>query len=264
MWSSGSPRRFAALPLVALCTLGVPAGAGAGADVRAISRPAAYDPSVEAMVVGRGGGVLAGARWVSASAGAVRVAGRDCAVAAGTPLAVLAGLRRAGGPGFAIRDYGHCGSSPASSAELFVYSIGGEANRAQSGWEYKVEGIAGSTGAADPSGPEGNGRPISQGQRVLWFWCEASAGGCERTLAVAPARAAAVRGGRLTVTVTSYDNEGRPAPVAGAIVALGSRASRTDRHGHTTLVLPAAAGGYWLTATRPGLVPAFPGWVEVR
>ena len=74
-----------------------------------------------------------------------------------------------------------------------MYSLGGEANRGRSGWEYKVDGVAGSTGAADPSGPLGNGRRLRPGARVLWFWCKASGRGCERTLEVAPAASSIVR-----------------------------------------------------------------------
>ncbi len=101
-------------------------------------------------------------------------------MAAGTPLAVLLAIRRAGGPGLALRDYGNCGSSPIDSGQLFVYSLGGEPNRGQNGWEYEVDGVIGSTGAADPSGPQGNGRRLRTSDRVVWFWCEAYRGGCKQ------------------------------------------------------------------------------------
>jgi hypothetical protein len=112
------------------------------------------------MIVGTGGAILSGSRTVTASATTVHLGGRSCAVAAATPLAVLEALRRAGGPGFALRDYGRCGSSPVNSGQLFVYSLGGERNRGQSGWEYKVDHASGSTGAADPSGARGDGRRL--------------------------------------------------------------------------------------------------------
>lgn len=101
-------------------------------------------------------------------------------MAAGTPLAALIAVRHGGGPGFALRDYGRCGSSPVNSGQLFVYSLGGETNRGQNGWEYEVDGVVGSTGAGDPSGPQGNGRRLRAGDRVVWFWCEAYRGGCRR------------------------------------------------------------------------------------
>jgi hypothetical protein len=141
---------------------------------------AASGPSVQSMVVGVGGRVLSRTRTVTASASSVRIGHRSCAVASGTPLAALLAVRRAGGPGFALRDYGHCGSSPVNSGQLFVYSLGGETNRGQNGWEYEVDGVVGSAGAADPSGPEGNGRRLRAGDRVVWFWCEAYRGGCRR------------------------------------------------------------------------------------
>src|SRR6202043_1874556 len=97
-------------------------------------------------------------------------------VAAGTPLATLAAVRRAGGAGFAVRDYGHCGSASRNSGQLFVYSIGGQTNSGQNGWEYKVDEVSGTTGAGDPSGPLGDGRRLHSGARVLWFWCHASGG----------------------------------------------------------------------------------------
>ncbi len=251
-----SARRNTAAALAALVALGA-----SGAVALA---PAASAPEVQAMVVGIGGNVLAGDRWVAAAATTVTASGRTCAVAAGTPLAVLAAVQRAGGPGFATRDYGHCGANPSRSGQLFVYSVGGESNRGQSGWEYKVDGVAGSTGAADTSGPSGDGRLLRAGERVLWFWCEARGGGCERTLTVSPARAYAAHGGRLIVTVTGQDNEGRAVPVAGATVYLGSHRAVTDAHGHATVVVPSARGGYWLSAARRGLVPAFPGWIVAR
>jgi hypothetical protein len=216
------------------------------------------------MIVGRGGSILSQARTITGAATTVRVAGRLCAVAAGTPLAVLAAVRRRGGPRFALRDYGHCGSSPVNSAQLFVYSLGGQTNRGQSGWEYKVEHVSGSTGAADPSGPRGDGRRIRSRARVLWFWCNASGGGCQRTLNVASSAVTVSRGGPLSVTITGYDNEGRGAPIAGAIATLGSNFASTGSNGVATLTAPSTPGTYALEASRSGLVPSFPETIVVR
>jgi hypothetical protein len=223
--------------------------------------PAASTPSVEVMVVGRGGAILAPARTVSAAATTLDVAGRTCSVAAATPLAVLADLHAAGGPAFAVRDYGHCGGAPSTASELFVYSLGGERNHGQDGWGYKVGGAAGSTGAGDPSGAKGNGRLLYPGARVLWFWCEASATGCERTLEVSAPNAH--RGRPLTATVYAYDNEGRGVPVRGATLSLGGRRAVTGAGGRATITAPAAPGRYRATAARPGMVPAFPVTVTV-
>jgi hypothetical protein len=216
------------------------------------------------MIVGAGGSILSRARTVTAGASTVRVGGKSCAVAAGTPLAVLLAVRRAGGPRFALRDYGRCGSSALNSGQLFVYSLGGERNRGQSGWEYKVDQFAGSTGAGDPSGPRGDGGRLRSGARVLWFWCNAFGGGCQRTLGVASSGTTVSRGGMLSVTVNGYDNQGRGAPVPGAIATLGSDFASTGSGGRTTLIAPSSPGSYQLSATRAGLVPSFPETIVVR
>ena len=182
-----SARRHAAT-LVAVLAVAVVSAGSVEAQPLASSTGAA--PSVTVMIVGSRNTILTGARLISASAARVRVGSRMCAVASGTPLAALVAVRRAGGPRFALRDYGRCGASAADSAELFVSSLGGEANRGQNGWEYKVGGLSGSTGAADPSGPAGDGHRLRTGAQLLWFWCQASAGGCQRSLEV---RASAAR-----------------------------------------------------------------------
>jgi hypothetical protein len=252
--------RRALAPLA--CTLALCAGfasvaapaAGSGAGHAASDAPA---PLLETMVVGIGGRVFAPARVVSAASASVRVGHRSCEVAAATPLAVLAALAQSGGPRFLLRDYGDCGSAPASSSELFVYSIGGERNRGQDGWEYKVGNLGGSTGAADPSGPQGNGARLRSGEQVLWFWCVASESGCERTLAV-NAPATSPPGPPLHVTVRAYDNEGRPAPAAGARVTLGSSSVTTGSDGEASIAAPATSGRYALAASASGDVPSFP------
>jgi hypothetical protein len=219
---------------------------------------------VQSMIVGSGGRVLSPARTVDPGPVTLRVGTRSCAVAGATPLAVLAAVRRTGGPGFALRDYGRCGSSPADSGQLFVDSLGGEANSGQNGWEYKVNGVSGSTGAGDTSGPQGNGRLLSSGERVLWFWCQSSAGGCQRTLEVLPATTSISTGHTLTVTVVGDDNEGHTATEAGAIVTLGSDFASTAANGRATLIAPSAPGDYQLSASRSGLVPSFPETIVVR
>jgi hypothetical protein len=216
------------------------------------------------MIVGSNGAILSQVRTLTASATTVRAGRKSCAVAAGTPLAVLAAVRRAGGPTFALRDYGRCGSSPANSGELFVYSLGGESNRGQDGWEYKVDQFSGSTGAGDSSGPRGDGRRLHSGERVLWFWCQAVRGGCERTLEATASVTTVSRGGSLTVTVTGYDNEGRGAPVAGAIVTLDTDFASTGTGGRASLIAPRARGSYIIQAQKWGLVGSFPETIVVR
>ena len=216
------------------------------------------------MIVGSTGAIVSPARAVTAAASTVRVGARSCAVGAATPLAVLAAVRRVGGPGFALRDYGRCNSSPRNSGQLFVYSIAGESNRGQNGWEYKVNGVSGTTGAGDPSGPLGNGRLLSPGARVLWFWCQAVGGGCQRTLEVSPASGTVSRGASLSVLVSGRENEGQGIPVARAIVTLGTDFASTGVGGRATLIAPSAPGRYLVSARRPGLVPSFPETIVVR
>jgi len=251
------------LAAVAALTLALPT-AGAAAESVGGRAHSAGIPVVQSMVAGRGGAVLARARTVSAPATSVRVAGRTCAIAAGTPLAVLISMRRAGGPGFSLRDYGRCGGAAGNSGELYVSSLGGQAGSAQNGWEYKVNGVSGSTGAADPSGAMGDGRRLRSGARVLWFWCQASAGGCERTLEISAPAGAVSPGAPVPVQVYSQDNEGRREPAAGAIVTLGSDFASADGSGRATVLAPSAAGRYQAVASRPGLVPSFPQPIVVR
>ena len=244
----------------------------AAATVQALppARTASRGPLVQSMIVGANGQIV-----FSPPDRCPRAprpcgwAGRAVRVAAGTPLAVLAAVRRAGGPPFAVRDYGRCGASPVNSGQLFVYSLAKESNRGQDGWEYKVDDVAGSTGAGDPSGPNGDGRRLRAGERVLWFWCRAMGGGCERTLAVAPAVSTVSPGGSLAVTVTGYDDEGHGAPIAGAIVTLGSDFASTEAGGRATLIAPTTPGVYKLSARQQArlpaaLVPSFPETLVVR
>jgi hypothetical protein len=256
-----SARRLCLSPLIATVV-----GSSLAASVQALTpaRTSAYGPSVQSMIVGKGGSILSRARRVGASATTVHVGRKACAVAAGTPLAVLAAVRRAGGPGFALRDYGRCGSSPLNSGQLFIYSLGGESNRGQSGWEYKVDHLSGSTGAGDSSGPRGDGRRLRSGARVLWFWCNAFAGGCQRTLDIAPSATTVSPGALLNVTVTGYDNEGRGAPIVGAIATLGSDFASTGAGGTAALIAPGTPGRYALSASHATLVPSFPETIVVR
>ena len=110
----------------------------------------------------------------------------------------------------------------------------------------------------------GDGRRLLSGQQVLWFWCEASAGGCQRTLELSFPGGAVSPGSTLTATVYGADNEGRLAFVSGAVVRLGSRAATTGAYGHATLTVPATRGSYAISAMRRGMVPSFPGTIVVR
>jgi hypothetical protein len=229
----------------------------------ASGRARAAATTVRVMVVGAGNVVLSPPRAVSSAAVRVRAGGRTCGVAQGTPLAALAQLHLAGGPAFAIRDYGRCTASTGASGQLFVYSLDGETNHGQNGWEYKVNNLAGTAGAGDATGPQGNGRLLAPGAQVLWFWCQAFAGGCQRNLVLSAAGSVA-RGGSLRVRVTGEDNYGRGTAMSGARVTLGGATATTGGSGVVTLRAPSRPGTYSLSASRSGSVPAFPQPVGVR
>jgi hypothetical protein len=213
---------------------------------------------VDALVVGPHG-TLRGPKAVSLKNRTVKVGHRRCAVGAKTPLSVLAALHLK----LRIRDQGACGTNARDAGALYVARIGRFGEKGRSGWVYKVGNRAGTTGAADPSGPFGTGRRLHGGQRVLWFWCTLTAsGGCQRTLDARPDRTTASPGEALRVTVRGYDDQGAGVPVAGATVRLGSATALTGADGVATLTVPASSGK--LRATADGLVPAFPREVTVR
>jgi len=225
---------------------------------------AAPGPRVQAMVVGRDGRVSFGPRTVAASETTVTAGRRRCRVAAGTPLAALAAARRARGPSFAVADLASsCSARRArDSAGLFVRRVGSDRNRGQAGWVYKVGNRAGTSGAADPSGPFGSGR-LRSGARVLWFWCRAALA-CQRSLVVSPAARRVAPGAPLPVTVRAYDDLGRGRPVAGASLTFGGARAPSGRGGRTLLRAPASPGRYRLTATARGTIPSFAETIEVR
>jgi len=184
----------------------------------------------------------------------VKVGGRRCTVARGTPLAALASL----GLPLKLRDYGACGRRTRDAGALFVTRIGSERNRGSDGWVYKVGRRAGTAGAGDPAGPFGTGRRLRGGDRLLWFWCDMQrSGGCQRTLEAVPDRTTAAPGETVRVTVRGYDDAGRGVLVPGATVRLGSTSALTGADGVATVPVT-ASGRLELSATAPGTVPAFP------
>jgi hypothetical protein len=238
---------------------GSAAAAGATAVPGSTARATAAAPSVSTMVVGNAG-VLRDARSVRARARRVKVGGRRCAVAAGTPLGALAGV----GLRLRLRDYGACGRRERDAGGLFVRSIGPDRNRGQDGWVYKVGRRVGSAGAADAAGPFGTGRKLRRGDRLLWFWCVMQrSGGCQRTLEATPDRATAAPGESIRVTVRGYDDQGRGVAVGGATVALGGATALTGDDGVATVTAP-AAGEHALGAKAAGMVRSFPVEVTVR
>ncbi len=233
------PRLIVALALA-------PAAVAAGTPGPA----AAAAPRVEVMVAGKTS-VLAAARFVRASATTLAVGRRRCAVAAATPLAALAAVRRGRGPDFRLRDYGSCSRRAVDSGALFVAQVGPDRNRRADGWVYKVGRRVPSIGAADPSG-----RRLRAGDRLTWFYCRAqSSGGCQRTLEVTPLSGA---GQPLRVLVRGYDDNGRGVAVAGATVSAGLQTAVTGADGTASLPPAGAAATRTVQAQRAGTVPSFP------
>ncbi len=212
------------------------------------------EPRVRQMVV-LGGKVIARGTVVAKRTRA-KVGRRSCAVAAATPLAAL--LRARPGP-IRLRDYGSCSSRPGDGAGLFVRSIRGKLNKGLDGWVYKVGRKLGTAGAADPAGPFGSGR-LRERQHVVWFYCQFANGSCQRALELRQR----VEDGRLSVTVTGYDDAGEGVAIAGATVVAGEKPrteATTGADGQATVALP--PGRYELRASKSGLIPSFPVKVEI-
>ena len=227
-----------------------PPPAGAGSDASRQSTRAAAAPTVRQMVVFRDGRALA--RRVSTAATTVRVAGRRCATGNATALAALV---RSHAGRLRLRDFGACSSRPADAGGLLVTGIGGDRNRGQRGWVYKIGRRAATAGAGDPAGPFGRGRLRSR-QRVTWFYCLRAAD-CQRTLEV---RVQPTAGG-VVATVSGYDDSGDGVPIEGARVSAGGVTGLTAADGRVQLALP--SGRHRIVARKDGLVRSFTELVEV-
>jgi hypothetical protein len=230
------------------------------AAVLALAAPAvASAASVELMVVGKDR-VLREAAPVKLRARAVRVGGHRCAVGRATPLSALAGTRLR----IRLKDYGSCSRSPVDAGALYVTQVGPDRRGGPRGWVYKVGHRAGTTGAADPSGPFGSGQ-LRPGARLLWFWCvQDRASACQRTLEVHPERSTVALGAPLRVSVRGYDDSGRGVPVAGALVRMGDAQALTGADGTASVTAPEVPSALGLTAERAGLVRSFPVRVIAR
>ena len=187
---------------------------------------------------------------------AIRVHGRRCVVGAATPLSALVASRVAS---VRLRDFGSCSSRARDAGGLFVRRIGPDANRGQDGWVYKVGRRAGTTGAADPSGPFGHGK-LKYGAHVLWFYCRMQSQGCQRTLSFMQIDTQPPGG--LVVRVGAYDDRGRGVPAAGVTVHLDSITGKTDASGVARLSAP--LGVHDMYAEGGGYVRTFDTRVEVQ
>jgi len=164
--------------------------AGAAMAVPSGTAAAATPPIVAASVATKDG-TLIGPIAVRAKQVRVKVGGKRCTVAAGTPLAALVALKaKAKSPKvgtIALKDYGACGKRPRDAARLYLTGIGKDVANGPDGWIYDVDGKGGSTSAADPKGPFAHGA-LKKGAEVSWRWCRISEdpeGDCGDALVIA-------------------------------------------------------------------------------
>jgi hypothetical protein len=240
-------RRSASALLVAGVVAALVAAAPAGA---------ASGPKVSQLVVFRAGNALQ-TLAVRAHKTRVKVGKRKCTVPSGSALAALALTKP---PKLKLHDYGSCGKRARDAGGLFVRSIGGDANKGVNGWVYKVGNRVAPAGAADPSGPFGNGH-IKSGKRLTWFYChmDSATHGCEPTLVL---KALPADPGTMRVHVTAYDDRGHGSPAPGALVRTGTVFATTDANGDATFSVP--AGRYLVHAERSGSIRSFDEAVDVR
>jgi hypothetical protein len=215
----------------------------------------AAPPHIEQLVAYRHGD--AKQRLVTAAGASVRVGSKQCAIGSATPLAAL--LRTPGLGGILLKDYGSCSRKPADAGGLYVRRIRHDSAKGANGWVYKVGNKAGTAGAADRSGPFGNGR-LKNGARVTWFYCHMKASGCQRTLAIKPK---VLGGGDVRVAVKAYDDQGKARPAAGATVFVGDVMRKADAHGVATAT-GVEPGRRIARAEAKGAVRSFSEEIDVR
>ena len=157
-------------------------------------------------------------------------------------------------------------ASPANSAQLFVYSLGGEANSGQNGWEYKVRRPVGHDrrGRSERADRRRPAPALGRPGAVVLVRCDLPAAVSAR-LTLRPA-GATVAARRLAGRDRRRLRQRRPRRAGGR--ARSSRSARdfasTAGNGRATLVAPSAPGRYPLSAARRGLVPSFPETIVVR
>ena len=219
-------------------------------------------PAVQSMIVGSSGAILSQPRTVLASASTVRVGTRTAPSRRARRWPCSPAVRAPVGR-FALRDYGHCGSSPRNSGQLFVYCSGASPTAGRT---------AGSTrSTASPAAPARAIRAAPVATAGCCARVSACCGSGARPSAVAASARSKSRRRRRRSRGALADGhrqrlrQRRPArPVAGAIVTLGSDFASTRRRRQRDAGRPSAPGRYQVSATRRGLVPSFPETIVVR
>ena len=255
-------RRSAAGVAALVAVVAVPSVASAADAQTAGAGPS---PRIPVMVTGTSNQILF-RQTITARPVTVRTtAGATCRVNGGLPLAALEAARAAGGPSISLRDFQNCSpTTGADSGGLFVQAIGGRPATGNNGWSYKVNSSSGTTGGADPSGPFGDG-PLENGDQVLWFYCRPvdPQFNCQRSLDIVNLTQTARVGRPARFSVTGIDNNGDDIPVQGARVSFAGGSARTNARGVAT-VIPRRVGLFLYSASRTGMVPAFPDFQRVR
>lgn len=226
----------------------------AAAAALAVAAPAAGAVRVQQLVVQKDGKTRQAA--VTAPATHVQVHGDGCKVPSATALAALV---KSGAPKLRLHDYGSCTGRARDAGGLFVRALGGDRNKGDDGWVYKVGNRLATAGAADPTGPFGNGR-LKKGRHVTWFYChlDVAKHSCERTLAFT---AEAGESETLHVHVNAYDDRGHRTPATGATVHAGETTGTTDANGDADLVVP--PGRHLVYAEKQGAIRSFGEEIDV-
>jgi len=233
------------------------------AGLSAAPAATAKTPTVSVQIVGKTT-LVGGARDVVPKPFTLKVGSKSCAVPDATPLAALEQVRRQSALAYGVRDFGSCSKKAIDAGQLFVRSIGTEANKGRDGWVYKVGRKVGTTGAADLAGPFGTGKRLQAGDRLLWFWCKQGSRGCQRTLELTPAQATVAPSSTLVFTVRGYDDLGKGKVVKGATVTINGAQATTDAAGRATVAAPPIRGPVLAFATAKGMADAFPAKVTVK
>jgi hypothetical protein len=92
----------------------------------------------------------------------------------------------------------------------------------------------------------------------VWFYCHHTRDGCEQTLSLA---VVAARTSSVKVRVWRWNDQGRSAPAAGAVVRAGRWTAIASRNGTARLRLP--SGLHALFARQAGRIRSFPESVYV-
>lgn len=169
-----------------------------------------------------------------------------------TPLGALVRFSRLRDTPLGLTWFDCCGGGWSG---FFADSVGDLAGDATHFWALKVNQRLANVGAGAITAREG--------QRLLFYYTSFTpAGATLPTLGLALSGTRTTVGGRIRVTVQSFDDAGRRRPAVGATVYAGARRLRTDATGRVTVSFP-TAGRKTISATLPGAIRSRTAWVSV-